>query len=1246
MIRRVYVERRSSFREEAKRLEEAIRRDLRVGGLRSIRHLQRYDVEGVDEATWERAKASLFCEPAVETLSEERTWEEDRIAFAVEYLPGQFDQRADSAEQCLRLLADCEPVVRCAEVLVLEGNLDAEEVGRIKAYRINPVDSREAGLALPGTLRPEAPEPVAVPVLEGFCGGDGAFLDGLHRELGLAMSKEDLVFCQTWFRENEGRDPSLTEIKLLDTYWSDHCRHTTFLTEITSVEIDPGPFTGPVSAAWEDYQKARGKVYGEQAAGHPVCLMDIALMGMKALRAEGRLAALEVSEEVNAASIVVPVDRDGEEEEWLVMFKNETHNHPTEIEPFGGAATCLGGAIRDPLSGRSYVYQAMRVTGSGDPREEVSETLPGKLPQRKITLEAAHGYSSYGNQIGLATGMVTEIYHPGYLAKRMEIGAVIAAAPRSQVIRGTTEPGDVIVLVGGRTGRDGIGGATGSSKAHTARALENAAEVQKGDPPMERRLQRLFRNPAVSRRIKRCNDFGAGGISVAVGELADGLTIDLDAVPLKYEGLDGTEIALSESQERMAVVLDPDDLEAFLEEAGAENLEAVKVAEVTAEARLQMRWRGHVIVDLARSFLDTNGVRQEARVRVLHPDEGGPLDPVPEAGTLKLLWEERLAELNACSQKGLAERFDSSIGAGSVLHPFGGAERITPTEAMAAKIPVPDGGTRSATLMSFGFHPELSTWSPFHGAMFAVVESLARVVASGGRLEDSWLTLQEYFEKLRGEPIRWGKPFAALLGAWKAQRELGVAAIGGKDSMSGTFGDLDVPPTLVSFAVCPVEAERVISPEFKGADHAVLLVEAGRDDAGMPDWKFLRNAYGMVSAAIARGDILAVSVIREGGMAAALSRMTFGNRIGFEFSGLMEPGFLFRYAPGSLLLEISPEADPDTLPGSSLGRTMADPFISVNDEKLPLDRLREVWEGTLESIFPTRMESLHSAIQTQRFEPHTVRKSVCRMARPRVLIPVFPGTNCEYDSARAFEAAGAEADILVLRNRHHDEIVQSLAELAARLETCQILMLAGGFSAGDEPAGSGKFIASVFRNERVAEATRRLYKERDGLVLGICNGFQALVKLGLLPYGRIQPMAAHHPSLTVNHLGRHVSCYVRTKVVSRLSPWLSACPLGAEYMIPVSHGEGRFVGPEDEISTLFQYDQVATQYVDGNSRPTGSLPDNPNGSMQAIEGITSPCGRIFGKMGHSERTGRHVGVNIPGEKEQPIFASGVAYFQD
>ncbi|MGC9450150.1 MAG: phosphoribosylformylglycinamidine synthase [Oceanipulchritudo sp.] len=1246
MIRRVYVEKRPGFRQEAESLLGDIRRDLGLEGLESVRFLLRYDVEGVSEEVWEAGKQSLFAEPAIEILHEARPWRDGEPVFAVEYLPGQFDQRADSAEQCLKLLADCDPAVRCAEVLILGGAVGQDGLERIKRYRINPVDSREASLGRPETLRHPAPEPQPVSAIEGFISGDASFLSALHDRFGLAMSPEDLLFCQRWFREEARREPTVTEIKLLDTYWSDHCRHTTFLTEITSFEVEEGPLTAPVQAAWEAYQEARRDVYGTDPGDRPVCLMDIALMGMKSLRKAGRLGALELSEEVNAASIVVPVEIDGESEEWLVMFKNETHNHPTEIEPFGGAATCLGGAIRDPLSGRSYVYQAMRVTGCGDPRQPVEETLPGKLPQRKITLEAAHGYSSYGNQIGLATGMVHEIYHPGYIAKRMEIGAVIAAAPRSQVMRGTPQAGDAVLLVGGRTGRDGIGGATGSSKAHTDTALENAAEVQKGDPPMERKLQRLFRIPEVSRLIKRCNDFGAGGVSVAIGELADGLAINLDAVPLKYDGLDGTEIALSESQERMAVVLDAGDVQAFLEHAARENLEAVQVAEVTAEPRLRMTWRGRTIVDIARSFLDTNGVRQESRVKIVHPKGPGPMAETVKAGDLEEQWTRMLSGLNVCSQKGLVERFDSTIGAGSVLHPFGGRERITPVEAMAAKLPLLKGHTNQGTLMSFGFHPGLSTWSPFHGAVHAVVESVARLVAAGGRIEDSWLTLQEYFERLRGEPERWGKPCAALLGAWLAQKELGIAAIGGKDSMSGSFKEMDVPPTLVSFAVCPVDVRRVLSPEFKGSDHRVLRVPVPRDPAGIPVWDVLKNNYNAVSEAGARGDVLAASVIREGGLAAAVSKMTFGNRIGFCFARPFEADGLFAPDFGGLLLEVRPGAELESIPGELVGRTCHRPFIVVNEGELSIDRLREAWEAPLETVFPTRVASVDRAIPSQMFEPHKVRYSATRAARPRVLIPVFPGTNCEYDTARAFEAAGAVPEILVIRNRSHADIEASLRALEEELGQCQILMLAGGFSAGDEPGGSGKFIASIFRNERVAEATGRLYKERDGLILGICNGFQALVKLGLLPYGRIQPMQADHPSLTVNHLGRHVSSYVRTKVVSRLSPWLSLCPLGAEYLIPVSHGEGRFVGKEEVLAGILQNDQVATQYVDATGRPTMVLPDNPNGSLYAIEGITSPCGRIFGKMGHSERVGADVGINITGEKEQPVFASGVRYFRD
>lgn len=1249
MIRRVYVEKRPAFRQETERLLASVRRDLGLKGLTGLRHLLRYDVEAVEAAVWEQALATLFAEPAVERLYEVPPWESTETVFAVEYLPGQFDQRADSAEQCLRLLGAANPVVRCAEVTLCEGEMDVHQLEALKAYRINPVDSREAALGMPESLQPEIPEPRPVARLDGFREGDAAFLADLHQRLGLAMSLADLGFCQTWFRETADRDPSLTEIKLLDTYWSDHCRHTTFLTELTRVDIEPGPLSAPIEAAWKAYLEARKQVYcAGELARRPPCLMDLALMGMKVLRAEGKLEALEVSEEVNAASIVVPVEVDGEIEEWLVMFKNETHNHPTEIEPFGGAATCLGGAIRDPLSGRSYVYQAMRVTGSGDPRQPVAETLPGKLPQRKITLEAAHGYSSYGNQIGLATGCVHEVYHQGYVAKRMEIGAVIAAAPRSQVIRGEPAPGDVIVLVGGRTGRDGIGGATGSSKAHSETALENAAEVQKGDPPTERKLQRLFRHPDVSRRIKRCNDFGAGGISVAIGELAPGLEVNLDAVPLKYAGLDGTEIALSESQERMAVVLDPVDLFDFLEAAAEENLEAVAVAKVTAEPRLRMRWRGDLLVDISRDFLDSNGVRQEAEAFIAAPAAKPPAPRTEIAaaeGADGLPWEALLSDLAVCSQKGLVERFDSSIGAASILHPFGGARRMTPAEAMAAKIPVLKGDTRTATLMSFGFDPERACWSPFHGAAYAVVEAVARIVASGGTLKDCWLTLQEYFPKTGEDPRRWGLPLAALLGAWTAQRALGIAAIGGKDSMSGTFKDLDVPPTLVAFAVCPVASHRVLSPELKQAGSCLARLRSPLKEDGLPDWDALVSAYGCLTSLEARKAVLAAAVIRKGGLAAAIARMSFGNTIGFVFKEELTSEELTASGFGDLVLEVTSAEAAVNLGLEVVGQTQEAPFAVHRMQKVGLDDLQRFWEQPLESVFPTAAPTTGGPPHHHLFEPHRKRSCKLPCARPRVLLPVFPGTNCEYDTARAFVEAGAEPEILVLRNRTHSEIRDSLEALEAKLRQVQMLMLSGGFSAGDEPGGSGKFIASVFRHERIAEATRQLYQDRDGLILGICNGFQALVKLGLLPYGKIQPMAEDHPSLTVNHIGRHVSCYVRTKVTSRLSPWLSLCPLGAEYMIPVSHGEGRFVGPEPVLLDLFQHDQVACQYVDAGGRPTLDLPENPNGSMHAIEGITSPCGRILGKMGHSERSGPYVGINVPGDKEQPIFASGVAYFQ-
>jgi phosphoribosylformylglycinamidine synthase len=1244
MIRRIFIEKRPAYREGTQRFKDSVRDDLGISELTGIRHALRYDVENVSDSIWELACSSIFAEPAVEEIHEEK-WEADGSIFAVEYLPGQFDQRADSARQCLALLGAPDPVVRCAEVYALNGPLSQAQIERIKRYRINPVDSRSADLNKSETLVPQIPTPAPVARLSGFRELNDSERTHLHAELGLAMSLEDLAFCQNWFTGEE-RDPTLTELKLLDTYWSDHCRHTTFLSEITDVKIAEGPLTQPIQKTWEAYLQGRDAVYGKSAESRPICLMDIALLAMKELRKSGRLPALEESEEVNAASIVVQAEIDGEKAEWLVMFKNETHNHPTEIEPFGGAATCLGGAIRDPLSGRSFVYQAMRVTGSGDPRETLAETLPGKLPQRKITVEAAEGYSSYGNQIGLATGMVDEVYHQGYRAKRMEIGAVVAAAPRDQVLRGTPLPGDRIILVGGRTGRDGIGGATGSSKAHTEKALENAAEVQKGDPPMERKLQRLFRDPAVSRSIKRCNDFGAGGISVAIGELADGLEIDLDTVPLKYAGLDGTEIALSESQERMAVVLDPKDVATFIAAAMKENVEAVEVAQVTEQRYLIMRWQGDEIVRLDRDFLDSNGVRQLAKIEVEYPSGKPPIATVPTTGEDPIIvWEANLSDLNVCSKLGLSNRFDSTVGSGTILHPFGGKNRLTPVEAMAAKLPVLQGETATATLMSYGFFPRFSEWSPFHGAIYAVLDSVARVIATGGSLDQCHLTFQEYFERLRNDPRRWGKPFAALLGAYAAQKAMGIAAIGGKDSMSGSFRELDVPPTLVSFALGTTHAQQVISPELKAAGNDLLLLEIPFDDQGIPDWAVARTAYENIAVQISARNILSAGVIREGGIAAALSRMAFGNGIGAQVDLPLADPQWFQYAIGGMLLEVISGAE--VVGARKIGVTTETSAICSANDTLPLERLLQAWERPLETVFPTRADTpCQPSPEEHRFKPHNVAKAPTTIARPRVLIPVFPGTNCEYDSARVFEKAGGFPHILVFRNGSLSEIEDSLIALEQALDAAQILMLPGGFSAGDEPGGSGKFIATVFRNSRVADATMRLHKDRKGLILGICNGFQALVKLGLLPFGEIRQMQAHHPSLTTNSIGRHISGYVRTRVVSTLSPWLSACHEGDIFMTPVSHGEGRFTADENIWKSLYARHQIATQYVDESGSPTHALPENPNGSVQGIEGITSPCGRIFGKMGHSERVGPYIGKNIPGKKEQPLFEGGVRYFTD
>lgn len=1250
-VKRIFAEKRPGFDVEALALLKDLQENVGLTGLRRLRLINRYDVAGIDEGEYVLAREIVFAEPPADQIYDETIdlTDADRV-FAMEYLPGQYDQRADWAAQCIQAITQKQrPDVLSAKVIALYGDISDSQFETVKAYCINPVEAREASLAKPVSLELEAPTPPDVATLSGFGEMAKAGREQLLAELGLAMSEADLAFCQAYFRDTEKRDPTITEIRVIDTYWSDHCRHTTFFTAIDRVEIEPGTFAAPIAAAYEAYQSARRNVYGEQP--REMCLMDLATIGMKELRKAGKLADLEESEENNACSIVVNAMIDGLPEEWLVMFKNETHNHPTEIEPFGGAATCLGGAIRDPLSGRSYVYQAMRVTGSADPRQRLEDTLPGKLPQRKITTVAAAGYSSYGNQIGLATGQVAEIYHPGYVAKRMEIGAVIAAAPRANVVRLSPAPGDAVILVGGRTGRDGCGGATGSSKAHTEESLAACgAEVQKGNAPTERKIQRLFRNPSVSRMIKKCNDFGAGGVSVAIGELAAGLEIDLDAVPKKYEGLDGTELAISESQERMAVVVDAADADKFIALAAVENLEATLVARVADTGRLRMHWRGQPIVDVSREFLDTNGVRQHASVTIQAPASDDYFSrPVP-GGDLAAAWLDNLADLNVCSQRGLIERFDSTIGASTILMPFGGACQATPAEGMAAKLPVQTGETDTATLMSYGFNPYLSEWSPFHGAVYAVAEAVAKIVAMGGDPAKVRLTLQEYFEKLGQDAVRWGKPFSAVLGALWAQQQLGVAAIGGKDSMSGSFKDLDVPPTLVAFAVAPVEARRVLSPEFKQAEHEVVYIPLRRDAEGMPDFPTVNRTFARVAAMIAGKQVDAARTVRSGGIAAAITTMAFGNRIGVAVAPEISREQLFRFEPGSLVLELAGGvtaaealAGIDYLP---LGRTTAAPVISVHGKEIALDAAQQAWEQPLAKVFPVVAEQ---GRDTAVFKPFTGSAARTRtkttVARPRIFIPVFPGTNCEYDSAQAFEKAGGSVETLIVRNLSARDIEESVRAIIQAVDRSQVLMFPGGFSAGDEPEGSGKFIAALFHNPALTDAVTRLLKERDGLILGICNGFQALVKLGLLPYGEIRPLTADSPTLTFNRIGRHMSRMVQTRIVSKLSPWLSRTETGAVHTIAISHGEGRFVAAPEHLQRMAVAGQIATQYVDESGNPSMDIGVNPNGSDWAIEGITSPDGRIFGKMGHSERIGRFVAMNVPGEKDQRIFEAGVEYFR-
>ncbi len=1264
-VRRVYAEKKPDFAVAAKELASEIRSYLGIKTVTNVRVLVRYDIENISDETYEKAKSEVFSEPPVDELYEEEFDARGAAVFGVEYLPGQFDQRADSAVQCVRLLnEDEEPVIRSATVYAIEGELGEGQLEMIKAHCINPVDSRETCMDMPETLVQDFPEPEDVKIFDGFTGMPDDGLRDLYDSLGLAMTFKDFLHIRKYFRDDERRDPTVTEIRVLDTYWSDHCRHTTFSTELTEVSFGEGYYRAPIEEAYGDYLRTREEIYGGRDDKF-VCLMDLALMAMKRLKAEGKLADQEESDEINACSIVVPVEIDGEEQEWLVNFKNETHNHPTEIEPFGGAATCLGGAIRDPLSGRTYVYQAMRVTGAADPTVPVKDTIPGKLPQKKLVRGAAQGYSSYGNQIGLATGYVKEIYHPGYVAKRMEIGAVIGAAPRDAVQRLRPDPGDAVILLGGRTGRDGIGGATGSSKAHNTQSTSACgAEVQKGNPPTERKLQRMFRRPEVSRMIKKCNDFGAGGVSVAIGELSAGLRVDLDLVTKKYAGLDGTELAISESQERMAVVVAPEDVRRFLSYAAEENLEAVQVAMVTEEPRLVLTWRGRKVVDISRAFLDTNGAHQEAGVAVDMPErsenffERYELPGVASAmqrGDVWSAWIETLKDLNVCSQKGLVERFDSSIGAGSVYMPYGGLYQLTETQSMVAKLPVLSGKCDTVTMMACGFDPYLSSWSPFHGAAYAIVESLSRIVASGGDYSKVRFTFQEYFPRMNEDRSRWSQPFAALLGAYQAQIALGLPAIGGKDSMSGSFNEIDVPPTLVSFAVNVARQQDIITPELKASGNTLMLFTMARDEYDLPDYGQLKKLYAAVHGLILEKAIVSAYALDGKGVAAAVSKMGFGNKLGVTIDGSVDKETLFAPAFGSLLAEV-PQGLADRVKEAFDSAGIADACAvigHVNDARvfayagmaLPMDEALAAWTGTLEKVFPTLADDRRDTVETGLFESDGVYICKHKVARPMVFIPVFPGTNCEYDSARAFELAGADVEMKVFRNLNSAGIRESVDEFARAIARAQLVMFPGGFSAGDEPEGSAKFFANAFRNGKIAEEIMKLLNERDGLMLGICNGFQALIKLGLVPYGEITEQRPSSPTLTYNTIGRHVSKMVYTRVASNKSPWLSGAKLGGVYTNPASHGEGRFVATQEWLDRLFANGQVATQYVDESGNPTMDGEWNVNGSYMAIEGITSPDGRVLGKMAHSERRGDGVAINIYGEQDMKIFESGVAYFR-
>ena len=1263
-VKRIYVEKKEPFAVKGKELHDELKNYLGITGLKKVRELIRYDVEHISDDIFDQACRSIFSEPPLDDFYLENIEYNlgDRV-FGMEYLPGQFDQRADSAVQCVKFLKeDEEPIIKTAVTYIIEGEVSDEEFDKIKAYCINPVDSRETSMIKPDTLVTVFEEPADVIVFDGFITMDDTKLKELHDSLGLAMTLKDFKHIHNYFSEEEHRNPTMTEIRVLDTYWSDHCRHTTFSTELTDVEFDDGYYREPLETTYQCYLDTREEIF-EGRSDKFSCLMDLALIAMRKLKKDGKLDDMEPSDEINACSVIVPVEMDyGDKkvtEEWLVFFKNETHNHPTEIEPFGGAATCLGGAIRDPLSGRGYVYQAMRITGAADPTVPVEETLYGKLSQKKLVRAAADGYSSYGNQIGVAAGHVKEIYHPSYVAKRMELGAVMGAAPRKNVIRKNSDPGDIIILLGGRTGRDGCGGATGSSKVHTDTSIETCgAEVQKGNAPTERNIQRLFRRAEVSRLIKKCNDFGAGGVSVAIGELADGLVVNLDKVPKKYAGLDGTELAISESQERMAVVVDKKDVDTFLSYAAEENLEAVPVAEVTREPRLVLNWRGNDIVNISRAFLDTNGAHQETKVKVEIPNQEdnyfkktavASVEKKLEENDVKGAWLALLKDLNVCSQKGMVEMFDSSIGTASVLMPYGGKYQLTETQTMIAKLPVLEGKTDAVTMMSYGFDPYLSSWSPDHGAVYAVTESMAKIVASGGDFRKIRFTFQEYFKRMTEDPYRWGQPFSALLGAFDAQIGYGLPSIGGKDSMSGTFNDIDVPPTLVSFAVDVAKYGEVIAPELKKAGNQLVQFEIAKDDYDIPVYGKVKGLYDKITELIHKKVIVSAYALDSKGLAASLSKMAFGNKLGVSFDKEISSAMLFKNGLGNIVAEVA--ADEMAVLAASgieytiLGQVTLEEAFVYGDIKIPLAEALEAWKGTLEKVFPTKAVKNNDFVETNLYHADSIYVCKNKVAKPTVFIPVFPGTNCEYDSAKAFERAGAQVNIKVFRNLTASDIRESVEEFEKAINDAQIIMFPGGFSAGDEPDGSAKFFATAFQNAKMKEAVMRLLQERDGLALGICNGFQALIKLGLLPFGEIVGQTKDSPTLTFNTINRHISKMVYTKVVSDKSPWLRGAKLGSTYCNPTSNGEGRFVANKEWIEKLFANGQVATQYVDLDGNGTMDEEWNVNGSYCSIEGITSPDGRCLGKMAHVERHDTAVAINIYGEQDIKIFESGVAYFK-